>query len=177
MGDSPVKPLRKRTVLARRLRRDATDAERALWFGLKDRLPGWTFRRQHPIGRRIADFACPQEKLVIELDGGQHGGRQSADEARTAELAAHGYRVLRFWTIDVVGNFEGCAGNSQASARDSPTSPCPLRPRGGGEGISTAPPDPSYSGTALAPTRRLLSRQGPAASRQCHRASRCAARR
>ena len=73
MGDSPVKPLRKRTVTARRLRRDATDAERALWFGLKDRLPGWKFRRQHPIGRRIADFACPQGKRVIELDGGQHG--------------------------------------------------------------------------------------------------------
>ena len=44
---------------------------------------------------------------MIELDGGQYGVRQSANEARTAELAARGYRVLRFWTIDVVENFEG----------------------------------------------------------------------
>ena len=119
MGDSPVKPLRKRTVLARRLRRDATDAERALWFGLKDRLPGWKFRRQHPIGQRIADFACPREKL----DGGQHGVRQSADEARTAELAAHGYRVLRFWNIDVVENFEGVLETVRQALETPPPHP------------------------------------------------------
>jgi len=53
--------------------------ERILWFALRDRLYGWKFRRQHPIGRRVVDFACPERKLVIELDGGQHALRTEAD--------------------------------------------------------------------------------------------------
>jgi len=93
------------------------------WFGLKDRLPSWKFRRQPPIGRRFADFACPREKLVTELDGGQRGVRRSADEARTAELAAHGYRVLRFWTIDVVENFEGVLETVRQALETPPPHP------------------------------------------------------
>jgi very-short-patch-repair endonuclease len=65
------------------------------------------FRRQHPIGRYIVDFACPGLKLAIELDGGQHALRQKEDAARTAELARRGYRLIRFWNGDVIGNLGG----------------------------------------------------------------------
>jgi len=65
------------------------------------------FRRQHPIGRYIVDFACPGLKLAIELDGGQHALRQKEDAARTAELARRGYRLIRFWNGDVIGNLAG----------------------------------------------------------------------
>ncbi|MGO8914720.1 MAG: endonuclease domain-containing protein, partial [Stellaceae bacterium] len=78
-----------------------------LWRALRERLVSWKFRRQHPIGRRIADFACPARKLVIELDGGQHAERQDADDRRNAELAAHGYRVIRFWNNEVLESLEG----------------------------------------------------------------------
>jgi very-short-patch-repair endonuclease len=93
--------------VARRLRRDATDVERILWFELRNRLPGWKFRRQHPIGRRIVDFACPERKLAIELDGGQHALREEADDRRSIELAQHGYRVIRFWNNEVLDNIGG----------------------------------------------------------------------
>jgi len=102
-----AKPLRPRTLIARRLRRDATDVERRLWRALCENELPWKFRRRHPIGRRIADFDCPARKLVIELDGGQHDAQGSADDARTAELARHGYRVIRFWNTDVIENLEG----------------------------------------------------------------------
>jgi len=76
-----------------------------LWRALRGSALPYRFRRQHPIGRRIADFACPARKLVIELDGGQHA--VVTDAARTAELAAHGYRVIRFWNNDILENLGG----------------------------------------------------------------------
>ena len=91
---------------ARRLRREATQVEWRLWNALRENKLPWKFRRQHPIGRRIADFACPARKLVIELDGSQHADSRS-DERRTLELARHGYRVIRFWNTDVMENLEG----------------------------------------------------------------------
>lgn len=100
----PLHKLRRRSIIARKLRADSTDAERILWRALRERLPDYKFRRQHPIGNRIADFACPEKKLVIELDGSQHADETSADEKRTAELAAHGYRVIRFWNNEVMRN-------------------------------------------------------------------------
>jgi very-short-patch-repair endonuclease len=99
--------VRKRTLVARRLRRDATEAEKRLWWALRELPPQHRFRRQHPIGGRVVDFACPGYKLVIELDGGQHAIRQLADQARTVELARHGYRVVRFWNNDVLDNLTG----------------------------------------------------------------------
>jgi very-short-patch-repair endonuclease len=99
--------LRARTEIARRLRREATDVEKILWRALRERVVPWKFRRQHPIGRRIADFACPARKLVIELDGGQHAERMDADDRRSAELILHGYRVIRFWNNDVLDNLDG----------------------------------------------------------------------
>ena len=115
---------RARTITARRLRRDATDAEKLLWRTLREACPGWRFRRQHPIGRRIADFACPAAKLVIELDGGQHLDNGD-DDARTAELAAFGYSVLRFWNNDVLANTEGVIQRIIVALAACPTPPPP----------------------------------------------------
>jgi len=92
---------------ARRLRRDATDAERRLWSALRDRrLSGYRFRRQFPIGRFIVDFACTKHRLIVEADGSQHADSES-DRERTAWLEEQGWRVLRFWNNDVLTNTNG----------------------------------------------------------------------
>src|SRR6266849_3780869 len=92
---------------ARRLRRDLTDAELRLWLLLRDRrLAGYRFRRQHPIGDFIVDFACTKHRLIVEADGGQHSGNE-ADERRTTVLEEEGWRVIRFWNNDVLSNADG----------------------------------------------------------------------
>ena len=98
-------PAEKRALrsYAKELRRKQTDAERVLWMRLRARqVNGLKFRRQHPIGRYIADFCCPEKCLVIEIDGGQHMNRTFADERRTEFLVQEGYRVLRYWNHDVL---------------------------------------------------------------------------
>ena len=93
---------------ARELRSGMTDAERALWRHLRTRqLRGWKFRRQYPIAGFIADFACVEAGLVIELDGGQHAEQVDYDRMRADRLNDVGYRVLRFWNHEVLGNMEG----------------------------------------------------------------------
>jgi very-short-patch-repair endonuclease len=100
--------LKSRTLRARELRQFATGAERVLWLHLRNRqLEGCKFRRQAPIGRFIADFACLERKLVIELDGGQHAEQAERDAARTDALEAAGWIVLRFWNHEVLQNVEG----------------------------------------------------------------------
>ncbi len=91
------------------MRKMPTEAERKLWWHLRHRLPlaGSHFRRQVQIGPYIADFACHELKLVIEIDGGQHGLQTKKDEMRTRRLEAEGYRVLRFWNNDVLSNVDG----------------------------------------------------------------------
>ncbi|HXY98533.1 MAG TPA: DUF559 domain-containing protein [Stellaceae bacterium] len=123
--------LRARTEIARRLRRDATDVEKILWRALRERIPRWKFRRQHPIGLRIADFACPAGKLVIELDGSQHAERMDADDRRTAELMLHGYRVIRFWNNDVLDNLDGVLETIHHALEAPP--PLPASPPPGAE--------------------------------------------
>lgn len=91
---------------ARHLRRDQTDAERVIWFRLRDRrLNGWKFRRQVPVDRFIVDFICADAKLIVELDGGQH--RPEVDASRTQALEAFGYLVIRFWNNEVLSNTDG----------------------------------------------------------------------
>ena len=128
-----MKPLRPKTRMARRLRQNATDVERRLWYALRERLIGWKFRRQHPIGGRIADFACPRAKLVIELDGSQHASRELADHRRTAELIRHGYRVLRFWNNDVLDNLDGVLEAIRLTLGNAPPHPTSPPLRGGEE--------------------------------------------
>ena len=72
---------------------------------LRDRRLGRAkFRRQHPVGRFIVDFCCPDQRLAIELDGGQHAARRQADETRSKFWRARGYRILRFWDDEVLKN-------------------------------------------------------------------------
>jgi very-short-patch-repair endonuclease len=93
---------------ARALRREPTDAERALWHHLRQRqLEGLKFRRQHPLGRYILDFVCLEAALVIEIDGGQHADQRDRDRDRTAWLERRGYRVLRFWNNEVLADPAG----------------------------------------------------------------------
>lgn len=95
---------------ARKLRANMTDAEKTLWLRLRTlREFGHHFRRQVPMGRYIVDFCCHKSKLIIEVDGGQHGfdSEVKADEARTAWLGSEGYCVIRFWNNDVTENLDG----------------------------------------------------------------------
>ncbi|MER8644028.1 endonuclease domain-containing protein [Mesorhizobium sp. M1252] len=87
------------------MRKVLTPAELKLWNELRaHRLMGLGFRRQFPIAAYIVDFACPEKKLVIEVDGSQHtdGGAAAGDETRTSHLGQDGWTVLRFWNDDVI---------------------------------------------------------------------------
>jgi very-short-patch-repair endonuclease len=93
---------------ARELRRDSSKAERICWELLRaHRMEGIKFRRQHPIGRYFADFACVTRKLVIEIDGDHHADQVEADARRTADIEREGWSVIRFAANEVVANREG----------------------------------------------------------------------
>jgi very-short-patch-repair endonuclease len=93
--------------LAKKLRKNMTDAERLLWQHLRNReLGGYKFRRQRPIGPYIVDFVCLEKKLVIEVDGGQHAGQMESDAERSDYLKEKGYRVMRFWNNEVLKKTE-----------------------------------------------------------------------
>ena len=114
---------------ARKLRRDATHAERLLWSKLRrHQVDGLQFRRQSPIGRYIVDFVCPAAQLIVEVDGGQHTAER--DAARTAWLEGQGFRVLRFWNDEVLKNIDGVLRVIANAA--TPPLPCPP-PQGGRE--------------------------------------------
>ena len=85
-------------------------AEKRLWFFIRKRQLGdFRFRRQHTIGPYIADFACVEAMLVIELDGDSHGTDEAAtyDERRNAFMEAQGWIVLRFWNSEIYENIDG----------------------------------------------------------------------
>ncbi len=89
---------------ARTLRKDDTEAERRLWEAIRNRrLDGFKFVRQLSVGPYIADFACRDCKLIVEVDGSTPGteAEVSHDERRSAYLREQGYRILRFWNDDV----------------------------------------------------------------------------
>jgi very-short-patch-repair endonuclease len=121
---------------ARALRKNSTDAERALWSEVRDhRLNGAGFRRQVPIGNYIADFVCHSAKLVIELDGGRHFSDQAEkkDAARTTVIKANGFQVIRFSNHDVMTNRAGVLETIAAAvAERAPTLTLP-RKRGRGQ--------------------------------------------
>src|SRR5215471_20186273 len=92
---------------ARRLRRELTPAERILWKNLRNRVfAGFKFRRQHPIGRYIADMACRAAKLILEVDAVTHLGQEARDEDRAKYLQKRGWLVLRFWNTEVYDELE-----------------------------------------------------------------------
>jgi very-short-patch-repair endonuclease len=122
------------------LRRRMTEAERRLWAKLRNRgVTGAKFRRQVPIGPFVADFACVERSLVIEIDGGHHADREEDDAARTESLTGFGYSVLRFWNSEVLSNLEGVLAAIAAAvdARTDCPHPGPL-PRAGEGGTRAA---------------------------------------
>ncbi len=108
---------------ARELRGNLTKAERVLWRRIRYRqIFGHKFRRQAPIGPFIVDFLCVEQRLVIELDGGQHGmaGGQASDAVRDRVLAAQGFAVLRFWNNEVAENLDGVLERIAEALRKPP---------------------------------------------------------
>jgi len=117
---------------ARQLRRSATLAEVRLWSHLRRKqLAGFRFRRQHPLGNYIVDFFCPEARLVVEADGGQHSEDNAHDAARTEWLEKRGYRVLRFWNTDILASTEEVLAAILGALRARPPSlPSPSRGEG-----------------------------------------------
>jgi very-short-patch-repair endonuclease len=121
---------------AARLRREMTDAERALWSNLRGRrFQGFKFRSQWTLGRRVADFCCLQARLVVEVDGGQHS--EVRDARRTAELKARGFRVIRFWNNDVLTNMDGALQVILDALQKKEEDPHPVPLPRAGEGAET----------------------------------------
>ncbi len=95
---------------ARQMRHEPTDAERRIWWYLRNqKLEGMHFRRQHTVGSYIVDFYCPAAHLAVELDGGQHSQAAAYDEQRTRAMAAQGIEVIRFSDYDALANSEAVA--------------------------------------------------------------------
>jgi len=121
---------------ARHLRHGLTDAELQLWQLLRSRqLAEVKFRRQVPLGSWIVDFVSFEHMLVIEADGSQHVD-SAHDQTRDADLRNRGFRILRFWNNDILGNAKGVLEQIMETIEHSP-SPRGLRPRPsptGGEG-------------------------------------------
>lgn len=122
---------------ARQLRKAKGPAERRLWRKLRElNRHGFHFRQQAPIGRYIADFADHERRVIIELYGSHHGlaEQQKADQDRTRWLEKQGYRVIRFWNVQVVENIDGVMTEilSAVGFIAEPTSPPPLWGRPGG---------------------------------------------
>jgi very-short-patch-repair endonuclease len=92
---------------AGQLRKEPTPAETKLWSRIRNDQLGVNFRRQHAIGRYIADFCSPKARLIIELDGSQHLEQQEYDNERTKYLNSLGYKVMRFWNNEVMNNIDG----------------------------------------------------------------------
>jgi very-short-patch-repair endonuclease len=126
----------KQLEFARQLRCKQTDTENLLWSRLRaHRLSGLKFRRQQPIGVYVVDFICPEKKLIVEVDGGQHQVRAGYDEVRDAWLKSEGFTVLRYWNNDVMGNVEGVLediGRVAGVLAEASPSPQPLSPQGRG---------------------------------------------
>jgi len=128
-GRKPPLPTRTRGY-ARELRRQGTEAEQRLWQHLRaGRLNGLKFRRQHPIPPYVADFYCESARLVIELDGSQHG--EDVDETRTRYLESLGLLVLRYWDNEALQQTDAVLEAILSVAQDRTLSPTPL-PEGEG---------------------------------------------
>ena len=120
----------KSTRRARSLRRRSTRAEWVLWLALRDRrLAGLKFARQQPIGPYFVDFVCREQRLIIEVDGGQHADSAS-DRRRDAYLNSLGYLIVRVWNNEVLGNLDGVL---QMLASELKIAPHPVPLPAGGE--------------------------------------------
>lgn len=131
MSSTPASINKFRRATARRLRANQTGAELMLWRELRRlETKGTHFRRQVPVGPYVADFACLAARLIIELDGSQHGDElgKARDEIRTRWLESEGYRVLRFWNNDLTDNLDSVLETIYAALYGSrDTEPAPLK--------------------------------------------------
>ena len=133
---------RDRTITSRQLRVNASDAERKLWQALRRKqISGSRFRRQFPLGPYFADFVCLPARLVIEVDGGQHGeaGQIARDERRTIWLKRNGFRVLRFWADQVMTDLPSILNGIEIAL-------CQPLPRRDGHNMSIPSPPPAGGG-------------------------------
>jgi very-short-patch-repair endonuclease len=120
------------TDAARRLRQEATPAEQVMWEAVRNRrLDGLKFRRQYAIGPYVLDFCCTERRLVVELDGSVHDepDRAPYDAGRTEDLAAYGYRVIRFRNDAVFTDLEAVLDQIRRAAT---TPPLPMLGEGAG---------------------------------------------
>jgi very-short-patch-repair endonuclease len=109
------------TAKARNLRANATDAERILWRAISARkILDTRFNRQVPIGPFICDFVARSIRLVIEVNGGQHN--EEVDAERTRYIEAQGFRLIRFWNNDVLGNTEAVLEEIERVIANMPSS-------------------------------------------------------
>jgi BirA family biotin operon repressor/biotin-[acetyl-CoA-carboxylase] ligase/primosomal protein N' (replication factor Y) len=118
---------------ARKLRGAMTDSERRLWSRLRLEQLGVKFRRQHPLGSYVADFACLEPKLIIELDGSQHADQAAYDARRDAFFRGQGFAVLRFASDQPFLNLDGILtviAGELASHALPPSQPSPVGGRG-----------------------------------------------
>ena len=121
-------------AIARKLRREMTLPEVLLWRELKGKPLGMKFRKQFPVGGYVADFACVEVRLLIEVDGIAHdmGENPERDVRRDAELTAAGWQVVRIPAKEVLADVAGCAGSIVALAASfRPLRPCGAPPRSG----------------------------------------------
>ncbi|MBN8812918.1 MULTISPECIES: endonuclease domain-containing protein [unclassified Sphingomonas] len=116
----------------RELRRNATEAERRLLRSLREAFPDRKWRFQAPAGPYRMDFMCFAERLVIEVDGGQHAEAAEYDARRTRFVENEGYRVLRFWNNDVLENIEGVVAQISLSLREREAPHCASDRKGEG---------------------------------------------
>ncbi len=132
---------------ARTLRRALTEPEKRLWTALRRRLAveGSHFRRQVAIGRYVTDFCCLKARLIVEVDGHQHGTDQALayDARRTADLEAQGFRVLRFSNRDVMTGIDGVLDTILAALATPTPTPNPSPQGGGGSGLTPASGTPA----------------------------------
>lgn len=115
---------------AKTLRTNQTEAEHRLWYQLRARrFMGFKFKRQKPIGRYIVDFVCVEQRLIIEIDGGQHAEQVGYDRQRDAWLRGQGYAILRFWNNEVMQQLDGVLARIRQELTLSPN-PSPTSGRG-----------------------------------------------
>ena len=117
---------------AKTLRKKQTDAERMLWYKLRNRrLFNYRFKRQVPIfGKYIVDFLCPSQCLVVEIDGGQHAGQLNYDAHRTEWLVSFGYYVVRYWNHDELSRIDAVLEDIHFHLENPHPNPLPKRERG-----------------------------------------------
>ncbi|MGK6318488.1 endonuclease domain-containing protein [Sphingomonas sp. DT-204] len=132
----------------RTLRRNATEAEKRLLRALKEAFPTRKWRFQAPLGPYRVDVLCFSERLVIEIDGGQHAEAAAYDAARTRFIEREGYRVLRFWNNDVMDNTDGVIEAIRNSLSLWEREGAPKARKGEGDRRPFSPNSPSPSHTA-----------------------------